>query len=99
MTLFANGQFNHVPLINGDTEDEETFFLAISEYNSSTDNALRTPTTAAQYVNHVNATYASPPYPAGTADAVLASEHQRAVDRSSLLPVGPALVSPGSIGD
>ena len=72
MTLFASGQFNHVPLINGDTEDEETFFLAISEYSSNTDNALRTPTTAAQYVNHVNATYASPPYPAGTADAVLA---------------------------
>ncbi len=72
MTLFANGQFNHVPLINGNTEDEHTFFLAITEYNSNTDNALRTPTTAAQYVNHVNATYATPPYPAGTAAAVLA---------------------------
>jgi para-nitrobenzyl esterase len=72
MTLFANGQFNHVPLINGDTEDEHTFFLAITEYNSNTDNALRTPTTEAQYVNHVNATYATPPYPAGTAAAVLA---------------------------
>ena len=72
MTLFANGQFNHVPLINGNTEDEHTFFLAITEYNSNTDNALRTPTTAAQYVNHVNAAYATPPYPAGTAAAVLA---------------------------
>jgi para-nitrobenzyl esterase len=72
MTLFANGQFNHVPLINGDTEDEETFFLAITEYNSNTNNALRTPPTAAQYINHVNVTYATPPYPAGTAAAVLA---------------------------
>src|SRR5262249_30027088 len=72
MTLFANGQFNHVPLINGNTEDEETFFLAITEYNSNTDNTLRTPTTATQYTNFVNATFASPPYPAGTAAEVLA---------------------------
>jgi para-nitrobenzyl esterase len=71
MTAFANGQFNHVPLMNGDTKDEQTFFLAITEYNSNTDNALRTPPTAAQYVNYVNTTFASPPYPAGTAATIL----------------------------
>ena len=72
MTAFANGQFNHVPLMNGDTKDEHTFFLAITEYNSNTDNALRTPPTAAQYINYVNTTFATPPYPAGTSAAVLA---------------------------
>jgi para-nitrobenzyl esterase len=71
MTAFANGQFNHVPLMNGNTQDEHTFFLAITEYNSNTDNALRTPPTAAQYVNYVNTTFATPPYPAGTAAEIL----------------------------
>jgi para-nitrobenzyl esterase len=71
MTAFAKGQFNHVPLMNGDTKDEHTFFLAITEYNSSPDNALRTPPTAAQYLNYVNTTFPAPPYPAGTAEAIL----------------------------
>ncbi len=72
LTLFANGRFNHVPLINGNTTDETNFGLAITEYFSNTDNALRTPPTAEQYLNYVNTTYAPPAYPDGTAAKVLA---------------------------
>jgi para-nitrobenzyl esterase len=72
MMAFQKGQFNHMPFMNGNTEDEETFFLAITEYDSNTNNALRTPPTAAQYENYVNTTFASPPYPAGTAAKILA---------------------------
>jgi para-nitrobenzyl esterase len=72
MTAFATGNFNHVPLINGDVEDEENFFLAITEYNSNTDNALRTPPTAAQYLAYVNNTFGTSAYPAGTPARILA---------------------------
>ena len=72
LTLFANGRFNHVPLMNGNTADETNFGLAITEYFSNTDNALRTPPTAEQYQNYVNTTYAPPAYPDGTAAKVLA---------------------------
>src|SRR5712672_223403 len=71
LTLFANGRFNHVPLMNGNTADETNFGLAITEYFSNTDNALRTPPTAEQYQNYVNTTYAPPAYPDGTAAKVL----------------------------
>lgn len=72
LTLFANGHFNHVPLINGNTADETNFGLAIAEYFSNTNNALRTPPTAEQYLGYLNATYAPPAYPDGTAAKVLA---------------------------
>lgn len=72
LTLFSSGRFNHVPLMNGNVEDEENFSLAITEYFSNTNNALRTPPTAQQYLNFVNTTYAPPAYPAGTAARVLA---------------------------
>jgi para-nitrobenzyl esterase len=72
LTLFANGRFNHVPLINGNTTDETNFGLGITEYFSNTDNALRTPPTAEQYLSYVNTTYAAPAYPDGTAAKVLA---------------------------
>ena len=70
-TLFTKGEFAHVPLINGNTEDEQNFGLAITEYNSNTDNSLRTPPTAAQYLNYVNTTFGSSAYPPGTAAKVL----------------------------
>ena len=69
MTLFGNGQFNHMPFMNGNTEDEQTFFLAITEYASG---PPRVPPTAAQYLNYVNTHYAPPRYPAGTSAAILA---------------------------
>ena len=72
LTLFANGGFNHVPLMNGNTADETNFGLAITEYFSNTNNALRIPPTEEQYLNYVNTTYAPPTYPEGTAAKVLA---------------------------
>ena len=58
ITAFTNGQFNHVPLMNGNTEDEDNFILAITEYFSG---PPRVPPTAAQYLDFVNTTYAPPP--------------------------------------
>ncbi|HLI30649.1 MAG TPA: carboxylesterase family protein [Gemmataceae bacterium] len=72
LIALIQGQFNHVPLMNGNTRDEENFFLGLTEYNSSTVNADRTPPTAAQYLNFVNTFYVPPTYPAGTAARVLA---------------------------
>ena len=69
-TAFTSGQYAHVPVMNGDTEDEQNFNLAITEYFSG---PPRVPPTAAQYLNFVNTTYATPPYPAGTAAQVLAN--------------------------
>jgi para-nitrobenzyl esterase len=73
---YETGNFNHVPIITGSTEDEGAFFIAPAEYYEST----RTPFTEAQFVAAVTATYSgnsgpggSPPvYPAGTAERVLA---------------------------
>jgi para-nitrobenzyl esterase len=69
-TAFINGHFNHVPLMNGNVEDEENFGLAITEYFSG---PPRVPPTAAQYIDFVNTTYAPPTYPDGTAAKVLAN--------------------------
>jgi para-nitrobenzyl esterase len=71
LTLFTNGKFNHVPLMNGNVEDEQNFSLAITEYFTNTENSLRTPPTADQYEAFINTTYAPPTYPAGTAAKVL----------------------------
>jgi len=72
MTAFRTGKFNHVPLINGNTQDEQMMFIAIRQYFSAADNALRTPATAEQYLAYVNGTYGKSPYPAETAKAILA---------------------------
>jgi para-nitrobenzyl esterase len=72
LTLFANGRFNRMPLMNGNTADETNFGLAITEYFSNTDNALRAPPTAEQYMEYVNTTFAPPEYADGTAAKVLA---------------------------
>jgi para-nitrobenzyl esterase len=66
-TAWANGQFLHIPLMNGNVQDEENFGLAITEYFSNP----RQPPTATQYTSAIANTYASPPYPAGTAQQVL----------------------------
>jgi para-nitrobenzyl esterase len=60
-TLIRQGQFNHVPVISGTVEDEETFSLAGTEYAETP----RQPFTATDYQNFVN-TYGPPNYPAGT---------------------------------
>jgi len=54
------------------TADETNFGLAITEYFSNPNNALRLPPTAEQYLNYVNTTYAPPAYPDGTGAKVLA---------------------------
>ena len=69
VTAFRIGAFNHVPLINGNTEDEINWVLAITEYFSG---PPRVPPTAAQYLNYINTTWNPPTYSAGTAAKVLA---------------------------
>ncbi len=73
---YKTGNFNHVPIMTGNTADEGAFNLAQTEYYESP----RTPLTETQFVAAVTATYSgnagpggSPPaYPAGTAQKVLA---------------------------
>ena len=64
---WASGQFSHIPLMNGNVQDEENFTLAIDEYFSNP----RSPISDAQYMSTISNTYASPRYPAGTAEEVL----------------------------
>jgi len=63
---FASGRFNHVPIMNGLTRDENTFFLMVNEYY--TGRSL----TAGEHEQSVRQAYASPQYPSGTAEKVLA---------------------------
>jgi para-nitrobenzyl esterase len=70
---WSSGRFNHMPIMNGTTEDEGTFVAMINE-------VLKGPLTASQYTNMVTGAYSGPAgpgggppnYPAGTAQAVLA---------------------------
>jgi para-nitrobenzyl esterase len=71
LTLFESGRFNRVPLMSGETKDEWNFIRAITEYLTNTDNALRTPPTAEQYLNYVNSSFVLPKYSSGTAARVL----------------------------
>ena len=74
---WTSGRFNHMPMMGGNTRDERTFSQGITEYFSG---PPMTPLTADEYVANVRAAYsgnagpggAPPPYPAGTADKVLA---------------------------
>jgi para-nitrobenzyl esterase len=76
---FTTGNFNHVPILSGTTENEGTFMVAPTEFYESP----RAPITEAQFEAFVNRVFSgnsgelgftgSPPaYPAGTAAAVLA---------------------------
>ncbi|WP_370205109.1 carboxylesterase/lipase family protein [Bradyrhizobium diazoefficiens] len=71
IALFKSGQFNRVPLMNGGTKDEVNFNLAVTEYWTNTENGLRTPPTAEQYLNYVNTVHVPPAY-SGAAAKVLA---------------------------
>jgi para-nitrobenzyl esterase len=64
---WANGQFTHMPLMNGNVQDEENFTLAIDEYFSNP----RQPLTTEQYMSTIANTYSYPKYPAGVAERVL----------------------------
>ena len=71
ITAFTNGTFNHVPLMNGNVEDEDKLWPR--HHGIFLRAAARDTVTAAQYIAHINSTYATPPYPAGTAAKVLAN--------------------------
>ena len=65
---FKAGRFSHMPLINGNTKDENNFPLLIAAYFSK----HPSPPTAADYVNYVKTTFVPPAFPKGTAAKVLA---------------------------
>ncbi len=71
-----NGQFNHMPMMNGRTSDEANFSLGITEYFTIAAGAAdrRAVHRLRQHDLHgaPNATPPGLPYPAGTAAAVLA---------------------------
>lgn len=72
---YTKGNFNHVPILDGDVLNEGTFELSGTEYYESP----RTPLTEDQFLADMNKTYGgnagpggSPPaYPPGTVDKVL----------------------------
>ena len=74
---WTSGQFNRMPMMGGNVQDEGNFGISITEYFSGPPQA---PITAAQYTANVTAAYSGnagpggtpPAYPAGTAAAVLA---------------------------
>lgn len=73
---YAQGKFNHVPILDGDVENEGNFSLAIDEYFETP----QAPLTETQFIQYVTATYSgnagpggSPPaYPKNTVARVLA---------------------------
>jgi para-nitrobenzyl esterase len=73
---YQSGNFNHVPILDGDAAFEGAFFQATTEYNETP----VAPLTEAQFVASMTTTFSgnagpggSPPaYPAGTVAAVLA---------------------------
>jgi para-nitrobenzyl esterase len=65
---WRSGQYNHMPMMGGDTADEGNFGIGILEYFSTP----QAPLTADQYYAAIEETYRPPAYPAGTAAKVLA---------------------------
>src|SRR5215472_10018306 len=75
ITAWTRGQFNPVPVMGGNVQDEGNFGIGITEYFTG---PPQVPITAEQYVANVTRTYSGPEYPggpnypAGTVDQVLA---------------------------
>jgi para-nitrobenzyl esterase len=75
ITAWTTGQFNHMPVMGGNVQDEGNFGIGNTEYFTG---PPQVPITAAQYIANVTATYSGPEYPggpnypAGTVDQVLA---------------------------
>jgi para-nitrobenzyl esterase len=84
-TAWSNGQFNHMPIMNGSVADEGAFAASINELFFG-------PLSADQYVNMVKTTFGGPAgpgsgppnYPAKTPDAVLAKYPLNAYANPSL---------------
>jgi para-nitrobenzyl esterase len=76
-TAWTTGQYNHMPMMGGNVQDEGNFGISITEYFSG---PPQVPMTPDQYVAAVTRTYSGnagpggtpPAYPPGTVDAVLA---------------------------
>jgi para-nitrobenzyl esterase len=85
VTAWRTGQFNRMPIMGGNVQDEATFGISITEYFANP----QAPITAAQYTTNVTTTYTGteysggPTYPAGTVAQVLA---QYPPDLSGLSP-------------
>jgi para-nitrobenzyl esterase len=77
LSAFKSGQFNHMPIMSGSTEDEGNFNIGISEFFSG---PPRVPTSEADFTNFITATFSGPSgpggsgpdYPAGTVNKVKA---------------------------
>jgi para-nitrobenzyl esterase len=73
-TAWTTGRFNHMPIMAGNVQDEQTFFLGNTEYFSG---PPQTPLDEAKYIANITAAYAGPEYaggpnyPKGTVEAVL----------------------------
>jgi para-nitrobenzyl esterase len=74
VTAWRTGQFNRMPIMGGNVQDEANFGISITEYFANP----QTPITATQYETNVTGTYSGieysggPTYPAGTVADVLA---------------------------
>ena len=74
ITAWNTGQFNRMPIMGGNVQDEATFGIGITEYFANPQVRV----TAGQYTTNLTATYSGaeypggPNYPAGTAASVLA---------------------------
>ncbi|TLZ15421.1 MAG: carboxylesterase family protein [Gammaproteobacteria bacterium] len=74
ITAWRTGQFNRMPIMGGNVQDESTFGISITEYFANP----HAPITETQYVSNVTATYSGaeysggPNYPADTVAKVLA---------------------------
>jgi para-nitrobenzyl esterase len=73
ITAWTTGQYNQMPIMGGNVQDEGNFGIGITEYFATP----QAPITAAQYITNLTNTYTGieysggPTYPAGTVDAVL----------------------------
>jgi para-nitrobenzyl esterase len=74
ITAWTTGKFNRMPVMGGNVQDEQTFFIGITEYFATP----QAPITEAQYVKNLTTTYSGPEYsggpnyPPGTVAKVLA---------------------------
>jgi para-nitrobenzyl esterase len=62
ITAWTTGQFNHMPIMGGNVQDEANFGIGNTEYFTG---PPQTPINADQYVRNVTATYSGPAYPGG----------------------------------
>src|SRR5437016_7019064 len=62
ITAWMTGRFNHMPMMGGNVQDEQTFVIGNTEYFSG---PPQTPINAAHFDALITATYTGPEYPGG----------------------------------